>query len=81
MCVLKKRIFFDKITFVFQENFGEDPQKPLASLQAGIGGADGSGILEELLKISKAIWFIQFLKYLYRKWFWEFLKVETDSSG
>ena len=39
LCVLKrKKIGTKKITFVFQENFGEDPQKPLASLQAGIGG-------------------------------------------
>ena len=35
---LKERFFFDKSTFVFQEDFKEDPQKPLASLQAGIGG-------------------------------------------
>ena len=35
---LKGKNFFDKSTFVFQENFEEDPQKPLASLQAGIGG-------------------------------------------
>ena len=29
----------------------------------GVEGADGSGILEELFKISKAIWFVHFLKY------------------